>query len=141
MAQICETEKKHKMKKQEFYSQFSNSPKEKITPKSLIPSEVQLYPGMSLREMVTRYVNNGDPLIGSGVNLEYDEEFATPQNFDLSDLSVANELVKATQSVTKKRQNKGNAATAKEETTQEATKAAESSVPPVLPESEAKPSK
>ena len=129
------------MKKNKFFSQFSNTPLCKITPKSLKPSEVQMFAGMSLREMVTRYVNNGDPLIGSGVNLEYDEEFANPQNFDLSDLSVANDLVKASQSVAKKRQNKGNVADAKEEATKETTKEAAGNVPPVLPNSSAEPSK
>lgn len=92
------------MKKQIFYTQFNPPPR--IYEKNDGSSQTELDPGMSVKEMVKKYVLDG------GVfpeNDDYDdnEENLVPQDIDLSDLHNANVLVGKAKDVAAKKKSKG----------------------------------
>lgn len=80
------------MRQLRFKTQFNYTPVTKEL--KFKKSQVQVRPGLSIREMVDRYVQTGEIPNSNGLQgLYYDEEFANPQNFDLSDLTDAQQVI------------------------------------------------
>jgi len=74
----------------QFRHAFSNRPSVRLE-NSFPPSLAQLRPLGNISDMVDRYVRTGELPMTSSHPVHFDEDFADPKDFDLSDIT-ANEL-------------------------------------------------